>query len=200
LIHTTQQLVLEKGCRSTTLQDIIDRSGISKGGIYHYVSGKDELLGLVLKESFEETNRQFEEAVNAALQKHASVRPFEILSKRMAGKDVHGRVVNEIYLYLVSQMDKPKVQKILSDLYQFRHRLSVQWIQFGQQSGAIPQFVNVHQAAMILEVLRDGLRIQHAITEPPQHVQPDFVLQMLMNLLTDHSGMNLENKASKAGD
>ena len=62
LLDTTKQLILEKGCAATTLNDIITRSGLSKGAIFHYVKSKDELFSWVLKERLEEINRRFFEA------------------------------------------------------------------------------------------------------------------------------------------
>ncbi|WP_175471903.1 helix-turn-helix domain-containing protein [Paenibacillus naphthalenovorans] len=37
ILSTTEQLIKEKGCQQTTLQDIMERTGLSKGAIYHYV-------------------------------------------------------------------------------------------------------------------------------------------------------------------
>ncbi|MDF2935058.1 MAG: transcriptional regulator BetI [Paenibacillaceae bacterium] len=50
VLETTEQLAAEIGCQNTTLQEIIKRSGMSKGAIYHYVQSKDELFGLILEE------------------------------------------------------------------------------------------------------------------------------------------------------
>ena len=54
ILLTTEELILEKGCRNTTLKDIIERTGLSKGAIYHYVASKDELFGLILKTKIEQ--------------------------------------------------------------------------------------------------------------------------------------------------
>ncbi|MFM9327509.1 TetR/AcrR family transcriptional regulator [Paenibacillus mesotrionivorans] len=50
VLETTERLAAEIGCQNTTLQEIIKRSGMSKGAIYHYVQSKDELFGLILEE------------------------------------------------------------------------------------------------------------------------------------------------------
>jgi AcrR family transcriptional regulator len=50
VLETTEKLAAEIGCQNTTLQEIIKRSGISKGAIYHYVQSKDELFGLILEQ------------------------------------------------------------------------------------------------------------------------------------------------------
>jgi AcrR family transcriptional regulator len=44
VINKAQQLFIEKGYQATSIQDIIDFSGISKGTFYNYFSSKNELL------------------------------------------------------------------------------------------------------------------------------------------------------------
>jgi len=40
-------LLAEKGYHETSIQDIADASGLTKGGLYHYVKSKDEILFLL---------------------------------------------------------------------------------------------------------------------------------------------------------
>ncbi|ALS22500.1 MULTISPECIES: TetR/AcrR family transcriptional regulator [Paenibacillus] len=61
ILSTTEQLIKEKGCQQTTLQDIMERTGLSKGAIYHYVKSKDELFGKILLGYMEELNHSFHE-------------------------------------------------------------------------------------------------------------------------------------------
>lgn len=49
VIHIAYQLFVEKGFQATSIQDIIDCSGISKGTFYNYFSSKSELLISVFK-------------------------------------------------------------------------------------------------------------------------------------------------------
>ncbi|WP_027092074.1 TetR/AcrR family transcriptional regulator [Cohnella thermotolerans] len=53
LLDTARQLIREKGCMKTTFSDIMERSGLSKGAIFHYVKGKDDLLGMLLRSGIE---------------------------------------------------------------------------------------------------------------------------------------------------
>ncbi|MBO9129425.1 TetR/AcrR family transcriptional regulator [Bacillus sp. 165] len=49
VIKTAHQLFIEKGFQATSIQDILDQSGISKGTFYNYFSSKNELLIALLK-------------------------------------------------------------------------------------------------------------------------------------------------------
>lgn len=50
------QLFLEKGYEQTTIQDIVDRLGMSKGAIYHHFKSKDEIFEALWDFEFEEYN------------------------------------------------------------------------------------------------------------------------------------------------
>ena len=45
IINAAWKLFYEQGYDDTTIEEIIDESGTSKGSFYHYFGGKDELLG-----------------------------------------------------------------------------------------------------------------------------------------------------------
>ncbi|KAF0816719.1 Transcriptional regulator, AcrR family [Bacillus sp. ZZV12-4809] len=49
VIQKAHQLFLEKGFQATSIQDILDYSGISKGTFYNYFSSKNELLISIFK-------------------------------------------------------------------------------------------------------------------------------------------------------
>ena len=49
VIKMAHQLFIEKGFQATSIQDILDYSGISKGTFYNYFSSKSELLIAIFK-------------------------------------------------------------------------------------------------------------------------------------------------------
>src|SRR5919106_5745331 len=44
LIDSAQALFFSKGYEATTVADIMERAGVSKGGFYHHFSAKEDLL------------------------------------------------------------------------------------------------------------------------------------------------------------
>ncbi|HYE82059.1 MAG TPA: TetR/AcrR family transcriptional regulator [Clostridia bacterium] len=44
LVEIAEKLFLEKGYEETSVDDILNASGLSKGGFYHYFKSKDEVL------------------------------------------------------------------------------------------------------------------------------------------------------------
>ncbi|CDO35169.1 TetR/AcrR family transcriptional regulator [Novosphingobium sp. KN65.2] len=51
LLEAAAELFAEKGYDGTSLRDIADRLGMLKGSLYHYISGKSDLLVHVMREA-----------------------------------------------------------------------------------------------------------------------------------------------------
>ncbi|PLS17146.1 TetR/AcrR family transcriptional regulator [Bacillus sp. M6-12] len=58
VIKAAHQLFIEKGFQATSIQDILDYSGISKGTFYNYFSSKNELLIALFKSIFETIEKE----------------------------------------------------------------------------------------------------------------------------------------------
>lgn len=60
IIKNSLELFLEKGYEKTTISDIMKKTGLSKGGMYHHFSSKEDILDAVIIKAFEEENFEFE--------------------------------------------------------------------------------------------------------------------------------------------
>lgn len=58
VINKAHQLFIEKGFQATSIQDILDFSGISKGTFYKYFSSKSELLIAIYKTIFKQLQKE----------------------------------------------------------------------------------------------------------------------------------------------
>jgi TetR/AcrR family transcriptional regulator, cholesterol catabolism regulator len=56
--RTAAAIILEKGYDATSVSDIADALGITKAGLYHYITGKTELLFEIMKYGLEELDRE----------------------------------------------------------------------------------------------------------------------------------------------
>lgn len=57
VIKSAHQLFIEKGVQATSIQDILDYSGISKGTFYNYFSSKNELIIGIYKTIYKELQK-----------------------------------------------------------------------------------------------------------------------------------------------
>ena len=66
IITAAWELFYENGYEDTTVDDIVERSGTSKGSFYHYFQGKDALLAS-LSTLFDEKYKALSETVDPAM-------------------------------------------------------------------------------------------------------------------------------------
>jgi len=64
LIVAAEAEMLAKGYPGTTVDEICERAGVSKGSFYHFFASKEE-LGLAVLDAFQERNRKIVEALPA---------------------------------------------------------------------------------------------------------------------------------------
>jgi AcrR family transcriptional regulator len=185
ILETARQLIQEKGCRQTTLQHIIDRSGLSKGAIYHYVSGKDELFGLILKYGLESANERFDQVVAGTGQGDVKA-PVQSIARSMVTQSARETVSNKIFTYLLSQIDNPKVAAIMHGVHEYTLQMSKRWIEVGQQAGAIPPDLDAGRVATLFMVFGFGLRVHHmtAPSDDSSKLGEDDVFQLMFRMLT----------------
>lgn len=62
LVDAGVSLMRARGFNATTLDDICQASGVTKGGLFHYFKGKDEIAKAALAQFGEEKERTFENA------------------------------------------------------------------------------------------------------------------------------------------
>jgi len=165
LLETTKALIMEKGCDQTTFKDIMERSGLSKGAIFHYVSGKDELLALVLEAHLEETNRKFFDAV--ARGGGAFGPPMRALADSFATLDRPDDATNRVLSYLLGRSEQPLVREALRRFHERAAEASKSWILAGQRGGVIPATVDAERTAELFVLLGYGIRMRAFVSVGP---------------------------------
>ncbi|WP_423406652.1 TetR/AcrR family transcriptional regulator [Heyndrickxia sp. MSNUG] len=63
VIDKARDLFIEKGFQATSLQEILEYSGISKGTFYNYFSSKNELLIAIFKNTFQKIEKERQELI-----------------------------------------------------------------------------------------------------------------------------------------
>jgi AcrR family transcriptional regulator len=131
LLETTKQLIREKGCDSLTMKDIMERSGLSKGAIFHYVKSKDEIYAWVLKERNERINLSFMGEVEHGAKELEG--PLQKITDILYHLEDPQDVANKVLKYLLGKEDQPAVAEVLRQFYEQSVSFSKQWIVTGQQ-------------------------------------------------------------------
>ncbi|MBM7554502.1 TetR/AcrR family transcriptional regulator [Thalassobacillus pellis] len=181
LLDATKTLVQEKGCSKMTLSDIMTRTGLSKGAIYHYVKSKDELLALVLQERMETIDDRFFAEVNQGKKEFEN--PLRAIVKNLPSLQEPQDPTNQIFLYLLSKNDQPVVRAIITKFYDQALQLSKRWITVAQSDGVIPLSVNADKTAELFLLISYGFRVRSSISTEDHAFNAEDYSVLMVELL-----------------
>jgi AcrR family transcriptional regulator len=120
VIKIAHQLFIDKGYQATSVQDILESSGISKGTFYNYFTSKGELLIAI----FKNLQLEIEKEKNIILIGH-SPSDIEIFIKQLTVDIRHNRK-NKLF-FLFNEVFISKEPELIQFLQKFEF-LQVQWL------------------------------------------------------------------------
>lgn len=152
IVNAAWQLFYEQGYDDTTVEEIIEESGTSRGSFYHYFEGKDALLSslsYLFDEKYEELMGQIDPAMNG----------FEklMLLNRELFSMIENRVSMELLARLLSSQLITRGDKHLLDHSRTYYRLLRQIIQQGQQAGELRSDMTVSEMVKTYALLERAL-------------------------------------------
>lgn len=140
IVSAAWQLFYEKGYNGTTVDDIIELSGTSKGSFYYYFSTKDELLNtlsMILDDYYEELERELDPQMNS-------------FSKLLYLNDkAHSMMEDKISIDLITSLYSTQLvaqgNRHLLDQNRNYYKLITKVVEEGQKRGQIRSDVSVSE-------------------------------------------------------
>lgn len=110
ILSTAYSFFIEKGYEKTSIQDIINELGISKGAIYHYFKSKEEILQSVLLLEKEKANIYLDKLIQEADGCNAQEKIKYVLNKIISDENI-----NTTNRFLLNQTNNSKaiIQSII---------------------------------------------------------------------------------------
>ena len=102
IVAVSTKLFLENGYEKTSMQNIVDALGMSKGAIFHHFKSKEEILHAVFKKQTEDTEQIFSQWIEEMKGLSAKEKLVGLLGKNMNDKNV--QATNSIF---ASQYQNP---------------------------------------------------------------------------------------------
>ncbi len=65
ILLTAKRLFVERGYFNTSMRDIANAAHVSTGAVYHHFESKEEIAGLIYRETLEIINNRIEEAIKS---------------------------------------------------------------------------------------------------------------------------------------
>ena len=152
IVSAAWKLFYEQGYDSTTIDEIVEESGTSKGSFYHYFDGKDALLSSL---SF-----LFDEKYNELIpQLPADMHSFDKLL--LLNAELFAMIENTVPLDLLARMYSTQLvthgERHLLDHNRIYYRLLRQIVSEGQARGELTQAMTVNEITKIYALCERAL-------------------------------------------
>ena len=140
IINAAWSLFYEQGYEDTTIDEIVEASGTSKGSFYHYFEGKDALLGS-LSFLFDEKYEQLKDEIDPDMNAFDKL----LLLNREPFRMIEDRVSLDLLARLISTQLITRGEKHLLDHNRTYYRLLRAIIADGQRKGEISTDSSVNE-------------------------------------------------------
>ncbi len=150
IVSAAWKLFYEQGYENTTVEDILELSGTSKGTFYHYFEGKDALLG-TLSVLFDE---KYEELIPSIPEN--SLEALRYLNRELFSM-IDGSVPLELLARLLSTQLTTRGEKHLLDRNRVYFRLLREIVSRGQAKGEIRGDLTVNEITKAYALMERGL-------------------------------------------
>jgi len=163
ILDAAETLFSRKGYYDTSMDEIVKESSLSKGAIYGYFKGKEELFAALqdrdLSSSLAKIKESFspDDSASVKLEKAARI-AFSVL----VGKSRQACRMNLEFEALAPRM-KSLMQR-QDDRYDVVHRLIEEIVEEGIRTGEFRKDIDVDVTASILAAVVDGLALHWATT------------------------------------
>ena len=144
IISAAWKLFYEQGYEDTTVEEIIDESGTSKGSFYHYFNGKDALLS-TLSVMFDEKYQELAATMDPDMD------AFDKLL--LMNHELFVMIENEIDLDLLARLYSTQLitkgERHLMDHNRFYYKLLKQVVSQGQKNRELTNYMTVNEIVKV---------------------------------------------------
>ncbi len=173
ILAVTCELMQEKGVRATSISDIAQAAGISKGTLYYYYSAKEDIVYDIADRNLAQITEEFTAWAGQMGRKSSPQTILTALVRRVLGAEDRGR----LHLYLLS--DALSGSRELADKFQRRYSDCLAAMAQALDSLLGPGPDNQPLAHLLLAVL-NGLMVQRMCGIDP--IPVDRIVELLCSM------------------
>lgn len=181
IVSAAWKLFYEQGYEDTTVEEIIDLSGTSKGSFYHYFDGKDALLS-TLSTLFDEKYEELMESLNSDM---TAMDQLLFLNA-----ELFGMIENSIALDLLARLLSTQLitsgEKHLLDHNRIYYKLLRRIIARGQDNGQLTTRSSVSEMVKLYALCERALLYdwclcggEYSLRQYSSRVMPGFLSSFL---------------------
>ncbi len=152
IVKAAWDLFYKQGYQSTTVEEIVETSGTSKGSFYHYFSGKDDLLG-TLSTLFDEKYQELEPLLDPHM---TAMEKLLVLNAELFGM-IEESISMELLAQLLSSQLLLRSRQQLLDKSRFYYKLLRKIIEEGQSCGEFETVTNANDKVKLYALCERAL-------------------------------------------
>lgn len=166
ILQAATECFCRRGYHPTTIQDVCEAAGLSKGGLYTYFQSKEELLAAVVEHSFMEG---LDEAMEAAGAGKTVLEKLDLVAatmlKRLVGGEPDPAHSPQLQLEIWAEASKNlQLNALCAAGYERWKSYLAGLLREGISAGEIKTDVDPPELAAILVAMYDGLMLQQGVT------------------------------------
>lgn len=178
IITAAWDLFYEQGYDDTTIEEIIEKSGTSKGSFYHYFEGKDGLLGslsYIFDEEYEKLMSEIDDNMN-------SFDKLIYLNHELFAM-IEKRIDLELLTRLYSTQLVTKGEKHLLDNKRVYYRLLRKIVADGQSKGELTDKMSVNEIVKLYAMCERALLYDWCLCNGEYSLKDyaDRIMPLLLN-------------------
>lgn len=158
ILKAAEAVFCQKGFEPTTMKDVVEVSGMSRGGVYQYFSSTEEMLKCILAERDE----QFEKKIHDDIKSDQSV--WESIESILAAynKESFHKISAVTYEYFVTGWRSDGMERIPYLLTRFKRAKEnyINLLEKGVETGEFDPIQPLHTIATFIINVTDGILLQ----------------------------------------
>lgn len=158
ILKAAETVFCQKGFEPTTMKDVVEISGMSRGGVYQYFSSTEEMLKCILNER----DDQFENKIQQLIQSNQPV--WETIESILDGynKESFHKISAVTYEYFVTGWRSEGMERIPYLLTRFNRAREnyIKLLQKGVNSGEFSPEQPLHTIATFMINVTDGILLE----------------------------------------
>jgi AcrR family transcriptional regulator len=183
IIQSAAEVFKRKGYVTSTMQDIVDETGMSRGWVYIYFSSKEEIIKALIEENEKETEIQ----INLLLTSTLSVWEGLCLLIDMTEEQITNStddMVIVLYEYFISGWKEADRRLFLEQHYHQQYQYLLKFLQKGIASGEFAPKVELDVITKMLTSFFEGIML-HAKALGAERVRVKEQLQLFKAFLKE---------------
>lgn len=183
IIDAAGEVFKRKGYVNSTMQDIVDETGMSRGWVYLYFSSKEDIMQAIITENDKETEAQITNLLTSGLSIWQGLSGLiDVMDQQL--NDASDDLPIVIYEYFISGWNQPDRRSFLEAHYQKQHGYLTEYLQKGILNGEFTPKAELDVIIKMITTYFEGILL-HTKAVGSQNVRVKEQLRLFKSILKD---------------